>query len=501
MKKINIILAFLGIMLSSCEEFLTVTPETALSSATFYKTESDFEQAVNAAYAPLRTIADNRSWLLSEMRSDNTIYARNINFGATEQQEDLSDHALPEAQGITSNTHVLNQYRQDYLIIARANQILDQIDDVEFGQASKDNLKGQALFLRGYAYYELARYFGSVPLHLTPVTSREEAALPLTPEAEIYNHLIGDIQSAINLLPIRSQQGVGRASKGAAQMLLADVYITQKKWSEAETLLKAIVNSGGYELIANYEDVFSESVGNKNNAESLFEIQYLEGPEGLNSDFLYAFMPRPISLDELRPITGTSNPQPLDGEGNNIPTPDIIAAYEDGDLREDASIAYVEIAGSDREDKVYPYIKKYAKHHDLHGNHGINWPIYRYAEVLLFLAEALNEQGKTEEAAGYLNQVRDRAGLDDTDAAGQAGMREAIFDERRVELAFENKRWFDITRADRVQEIIGAFGQRALANPLDYYYPEGATFRSNAFTNITKYYALPAAEAEITPHF
>lgn len=501
MKKISIFIALLGITMSSCEEFLTITPETALSSATFYKTETDFEQAVNATYAPLRTIANTRSWLLCEMRSDNTIYARNINFGATEQQEDISDHSLPDDQGITTNTHVLNQYRQDYLIIARANQILTQIDEIEFNQASKDNLKGQALFLRGYAYYELARYFGSVPLHLTPVTTREEAALPLTPESEIYAQLISDIQAAVNLLPVRSQQGVGRASKGAAQMLLADVFITQKRWAEAETLLKAIISSGEYQLIANYEDVFSESVGNKNNAESLFEIQFLEGPEGLNSSFLYSFMPRPISLQELQPITGTSNPQPLDGEGNNIPTPDIIAAYEEGDLRKDASIAYVEISGSDRANKVYPYIKKYAKHHDLHGNHGINWPIYRYAEVLLFLAEALNEQGKTTEAAGHLNEIRSRAGLANTTATGQAEMREAIFKERRVELAFENKRWFDITRADRVQEIIGAFGARALANPLDYYYPAGNTFRSIAFTNITKYYALPAAEAEITPHF
>ncbi|AEL25140.1 RagB/SusD family nutrient uptake outer membrane protein [Cyclobacterium marinum] len=501
MKKINIYIVLLGIMLSSCEEFLTLAPETALSSATFYKTEADFEQAVNATYAPLRSIADDRSWLLSEMRSDNTIYARNINFGATEQQEDISDHALPEAQGITSNGHVLNQYRQDYLIIARANQILSVIDEVEFDQTSKDNLKGQALFLRGYAYYELARYFGGVPLHLDPVTAREEAALPVTPEAEIYNQLISDIQASIALLPTRSNQGVGRASKGAAQMLLADVYITQKKWAEAETLLNAIVSSGEYELIGNYEDVFSESVGNKNNIESLFEVQYLEGPEGLNGNFLYSFMPRPISPQELQPITGTSNTQGLDGEGNNIPTPDIIAAYEDGDLRKDASIAYVEIAGSDREDKVYPYIKKYAKAHDLHGNHGMSWPIYRYAEVLLFLAEALNEQGKTAEAAAYLNQIRDRAGLAATTASSQSDMREAIFKERRVEFAFENKRWFDITRADRVQEIIGAFGQRAVANPLDYYYPEGHTFRDHAFSNITKYYALPAAEAEITPHF
>jgi tetratricopeptide (TPR) repeat protein len=457
MKKISIYIALLGIIMSGCEDFLTIAPETSLSSATFYQTESDFQQAVNAAYAPLRTITNDRSWLLTEMRSDNTIYARNINFGATEQQEDLSDHSLPDAQGITTNVHVLNQYRQDYLIIARTNQILTLIDDVEFNQAAKDNLKGQTLFLRGYAYYELARYFGSVPLHLEPVTTREEAALPLAPESEVYAQIISDIQAAINLLPIRSQQGVGRASKGAAQMLLADVFITQKRWAEAETLLKAIVNSGEYELIPNYEDVFSESVGNKNTKESLFEIQYLEGPQGLQSSFLYNFMPRPISLQELQPITGTSNPQPLDGEGNNIPTPDMIAAYEDGDLRKDASIAYVEISGSDRADKVYPYIKKYAKHHALHFNHGINWPIYRYAEVLLFLAEALNEQGKTTEAAEHLNAVRNRAGLANTTASGQADMREVIFKERRVELAFENKRWFDITRADRVQEIIGAF--------------------------------------------
>ncbi|GEO21589.1 RagB/SusD family nutrient uptake outer membrane protein [Cyclobacterium qasimii] len=501
MKKINIFIVLLGIMTSSCEEFLTLTPETALSSATFYKTEADFEQAVNATYAPLRSIADDRSWLLSEMRSDNTIYARNINFGATEQQEDISDHALPDAQGITSNGHVLSQYRQDFLIIARANQILSVIDEVEFDETSKANLKGQALFLRGYAYYELARYFGGVPLHLTPVTTREEAALPVTPEEGIYNQLISDIQTSISLLPVRSNQGVGRASKGAAQMLLADVYITQKKWAEAESLLKAIVNSGEYELIANYEDVFSESVGNKNNIESLFEVQFLEGPEGMNGNFLYSFMPRPITPDELQPITGTSNTQGLDGEGNNIPTPDVIAAFEDGDKRMDASIAYVEIAGSDRDYKVYPYIKKFAKHHELNGNHGINWPIYRYAEVLLFLAESLNEQGKTTEAAALINEIRNRAGLDATAASSQAEMREAIFKERRVEFAFENKRWFDITRADRVQEIIGAFGQKALANPLDYYYPDGHTFRSNAFTNITKYYALPASEAEITPHF
>ncbi len=501
MKKITITLISLIFVFSSCDDFLIITPETSLSSATFFQTESDFQQAVNAAYAPMRNIVNDRMWLLTEMRSDNTIYARNILFGATEQQEDLSDHALPEADGITTNVHVLNQYRLDYLIIARVNQILTTIDDVEFDQASKNNIKGQAHFLRAYAYYELVRYFRNAPLHLTPVTTREQAALPLSSEAELYAQVISDAQQAVQLLPNRSAQGIGRATSGAARMLLADVYMTQKRWAEAETLLKDIVNSGQYQLIPEYADVFSETSANKNNIESVFEVQYLEGPEGMHSTFLYNFMPRPISPAELRPITGTSNTQPLDGQGNNIPTPDIIEAYEQGDERLEASIAYVEIAGSLRENKEYPYIKKFAKHHSLHGNHGMNWPIYRYAEVLLFLAEALNEQGNSGEAATYLNMVRNRAGLANSTASSQDEMREAIFRERRVELAFENKRWFDLTRTDRYMQVISDFAERAKSDPMRYYYPAGATFRNHAFTNITKHYALPAAEAEITPHF
>ncbi|MDF2157493.1 RagB/SusD family nutrient uptake outer membrane protein [Algoriphagus sp. CAU 1675] len=504
MKKYIITLLTSGLLLTGCgEDFLEVVPETQLSSATFFKTQSDFEQAVNAAYVPLRTITNDRSWLLGEMHSDNTYYARNILFGATEQQEDIADFAVPEANGLTSNTHVLNQYRQDYLIISRTNQILALIDDVDFDAAAKANVKGQALFLRAYAYFELVRYFGSVPLHLTPVATREEAALPLATEEELFAQIISDLTAAVPLLPEKSQQELGRASAGAARMLLANVYINRKNWSEAESLLKAIVNSGEYGLIENYEDVFPGNAANKNNLESIFEVQFLEGAAGLNGSFIYNFMPRPISASELQPITGTSNPQNIDGEGNNIPTPDIIQAYEEGDLRKDVSIGYVELSGSFRDDKVYPYIKKHAKPHSLHGNHGTNWIIYRYAETLLFLAEALNEQGKTSEAAGYLNMVRNRADLDDTSASGQAELREAIFRERRVELAFENKRWFDIARTDRIQEIIVPYGQRIIANPLDYYYPPvaGAVPRSNAFTNLSKFYPLPAAESDLSPYF
>jgi len=502
MKKYILAILVTALALTGCEDFLTVVPETQLSSATFYKNQTDFEQAVNAAYVPLRTIINDRAWLLSEMHSDNTYYARNVLFGATDNQEDIADFSIPESNGTTANTHVLNQWRQDYLIISRANQILTLIDEVDFDAAVKGNVKGQALFLRAYSYFELARYFGSVPLHLTPVATRGEAALPLSTEAEIYTQIEKDLVDAVPLLLKKATQEPGRATEGSARTLLANVYIHQKKWPEAEQILAPVLTQG-YQLMGSYEMAFPGNTANKNNAESVFEVQFIEGAAGLNGNFIYSFMPRPISAAELQPIMGTSNPQNIDGEGNNIPTPDIIAAYEEGDLREVASVGYVTLAGSFRDNKTYPYIKKHAKLHSQHGNTGTNWVVYRYAEVLLFMAEALNEQGKTGEAVTFLNQIRQRAGLAATTAAGQNELREAIFKERRVELAFENKRWFDIVRTDRIQEIIVPYGQRIIANPLDYYYPpnQNSKPRSNAFSNLGKFYAYPAAESDLSPYF
>ncbi len=502
MKKTIIFLLLITFTQTGCkDDFLNLVPATALSSATFYTKEADFDQAVNGAYVPLRDIFNSRSWLLSEMHSDNTYYARNILFGATEQQEDLADFADPTNNGISTNTHVLNQYRLDYQIIARVNQILAQIDDVDFDASNKANLKGQSHYLRGFAYFELVRYFGKAPLHLTPVTDRQGASLPLTEADGLYTQIIADVQAAISSLPTKANQEPGRVTKGAAQMLLANVYMVQQNWSGAETLLREIVNSGEYQLMPTYEEAFSDNSSNKNNSESIFEVQFLEGSAGLNGSFIYNFMPRPISPTELEPIMGTSNPQPINGEGNNIPTPDMIAAYEDGDLRKDASIDYVTLEGSLRSDQTYPYIKKYAKKHSLHGNTGTNWPVYRYSEALLFLAEALMEQNKSAEAIPFLNQVRTRAGLATTTATAQTDLRTAIHQERRVELAFENKRWHDLVRTEKAIETITAYGNRIKADPFSYYYPEGAQPRGNAFSNISIYYGLPAAESDLSPHF
>ncbi|RIV18733.1 RagB/SusD family nutrient uptake outer membrane protein [Fibrisoma montanum] len=508
MKKKILLASLIGLSVTSCnnDTFLTVVPETALSSATFFTKEADFQQAVNAIYVPLRPMYNEAAWALEEMHSDNTYYARNVLFGAVDNTQNLADFAILNAGGLSANTIILNIYRLNYQIIARANQVLALIDNVSFGTDqrstdSKNNLKGQAYFLRGFAYFKLAQLFGKAPLHLTPVADREGAAKPLAQATELYAQVEKDVAEAIKLLPLKKDQEGGRATSGAARMLLANLYMVQKKWPQAETLLREIVTSGEYLLLPDYNDAFSTTTGNKNNRESVFEVQYIEGPAGLNGNQIYRFIPAPITADELRPITGTSNPQAISGENNNVPTPDIIAAYEPGDKRKDISIGTVTLSQSLRANKTYPYIKKYARPHSQHNNTGQNWPVYRYAEVLLFLAEALNEQGKTAEAVPFLNQVRSRAGLTAAAAGSQASLREAIFRERRVELAFENKRWYDLVRTGRVNEIITAYGARIKANPQEYYFPSGAVPPPNAFTNLEVYYPLPAVEAALTPNF
>ncbi|MEO5996077.1 MAG: RagB/SusD family nutrient uptake outer membrane protein [Chitinophagaceae bacterium] len=498
MKSRLIIIILAGFMITGCKKFLVVTPETNLSSATFFKTEADFKQAVNGAYVPLRSIVNGPAYILGEMHSDNTYYFRNILFGAVDPTENVADFALPSAGGVTTNGNVLNQYRQDYLIIARANQILATIDAVDFAADSKNNLKGQALFLRAYAYFELARYFGKVPMHLTPVTNRAEAALPLMSVDSVYLQIGKDADAASKILLNKAKQEPGRVTSGAAKVLLANAYIQQKKWALAEPLLRDVISNDGYSLMADYNNAFSNTNDNKNNQESVFEVQFQEGSAGYNGSIIYNFLPRPMTAAELQPITGVSNPQSLSGEGNNAPTPDIIAAYEAGDKRKDISIAYVTLSGSLRDNKVYPYVKKFAKTHALFGNTGNNWPIYRYAEVLLFMAEALNEQGKAAEAATYLNQVRTRAGLP---ASTATDLRDAILRERRIELAFENKRWFDLVRSGTAVAVITAYGARVKANPLNYYFPAGAVPPNNAFTNLTLFYDLPADEGALSPYF
>lgn len=497
MKKIIGILTIIaaGAFTSCSEDFLQLPPEDSLSKAIFFQTQSDFEQAINATYAPLRDLYNiggnsQGAWGMAELTSDNTYYKYNPNYRAVQDGESLADFYVNDGNGTISNKYTIN-----YLIIARANQILDLIDGIDFEDNSvKDNIKGQAYFLRALCYFDLVQFYGAVPLHLVPVTGREDAALPLTPAADIYTQILSDVGESISLLPLKSAQEAGRATRGSAQMLLANVQIVQGSWGAAESTLTSLIGSDEYDLLGDYANVFD--LNNKNSVESIFEIQFLEGTEGFASTFPYNWMPEPVTAEQVAEITGVPNSQASNQQGFNIPTPDLLESYEDGDLRETVSIDSIDTDGT-----YYPYIKKFWTPHSIPGITGVNWPVYRYAEALLFMAEAVNEQGRPGDAEPYLNDVRDRAGLDPLNGLNQSEMRQAIMDERQVELAFENKRWLDLVRTGTAEAVMSAFGDRVKANPQDYYFPAGFAPPAAAFNTIYTLFPLPAGEALLNPNF
>lgn len=490
--KIKLIaIAFLSSVLSSCNDFLDVVPETSLTADNFYQSQQDFEQAVGGVYAPLQGLY-NQDWVLNEMRSDNTYFIYNIAQRGYKQQEDAATFTLETNNGNTSG-----KWTNDYLIIARANLMLKTIDAATFDATAKNNLKGQALFLRAFAYFDLVKNFGGVPLFLDPATSYQTTFKGRSEASDIYKQIIADADAASKLLPAKAS-APGRATSGAALTLLADAYINQKSWPEAEAALKTVTTLG-YSLLPNYADIYKPT--NKANSEIIFDVQYAEGTsQAIFNSLPYLFipvLPDPSVITGVKPATQQTN------GGFNVPTPEMLRAYEDTlkDQRFSASIGFY-TGTSPLIGVTYnriPYIKKYIHPHSVYNQTADNGPIYRYAEVLLMLAEVANEQGKTSDAAGFLNQVRTRAGLGATKANSQTDMRTAILNERRVELAFENKRWRDLVRSGLAVQVMSAFGARVKANPQAYYYPAGSAPVANAF-NVTErdlLYPIPVGEIVI----
>ncbi|HEU4554289.1 MAG TPA: RagB/SusD family nutrient uptake outer membrane protein [Chitinophaga sp.] len=455
----------------SCKkDFIQLTPEDSYTAGNFYKTETQFQSAVIAAYAPLRDVLVN-DYFTSEMHSDNTIYQPIPGNRGTAivQRENISDFT-----NTSTNAYANATWEHSYTGIARCNIVIDRLADASISDSAKTVFDGQVKFLRALNYFKLVRLYGGVPLFLHEVTKADDAFRERATVAEVYDQIIADATDAINELkaPARFPQ-TGEATKGAATLLLAEVYAVQKKWSEAEALLNSMATMG-YDLNADYADAFSPA--NKNGRESVFEIQYLGGTAtGATPDVLsFHFLPRST---DTRLLTGISINNTGTG-GWNTPSSDLIQAFEPGDKRLDASIGIVEGTYNASSYFTYsavksvvnytpdpgktgvPYIKKYL-HSPLPAPTGSSddFPIYRYSDALLLLAEALNEQGKSGEALVPLNRVRQRAGLPDVTTANQSALRSIILHERRVELAFENHRWTDLLRTDSALAVINAFGK------------------------------------------
>jgi hypothetical protein len=509
MKKIYILITILSFTAVSCKKsFIDLTPNDSVSPTTFYKTESDFRQAIAAAYAPLQDLAVN-DYFTSEMRSDNSHYQPYpSNRGtANVQRESISDWVDDPTNAYTNAV-----YFHCYNGISRSNIVIGRLAPVNLAAAVKSDIDGQAKFLRAWNYFKLVRLFGAVPLYIKEVTKAEEAFLPRSTVDEVYAQIIRDATDAINeLAPPAKFPQIGQATKGSATMLLAEVYMTQKKYAEAEVLLNTLP-AMGYGLNANYADAFLTT--NKNSKESIFEIQYLQGTDkGTQpSNFIYQFLPRTKNTGIVTTFGTTVIATDNSGTGGwNTPTQDLISTYEPNDKRLDASIGIAEGAYNTSDLLVIsanksvvnytpaagkvgvPYIKKYLHPHVVANNTNDNWPIYRYSDALLLLAEAQNEQGKPGLALTNLNTVRVRAGLTGSIEIDQTKLRAVIMHERRVELAFENHRWHDLVRTGTAITVMTTYGVKA--KTIYSYLP------ANAFGINTNrlLFPIPQSEKELNP--
>jgi len=445
------------LLLAACgKSFLDISPEHFQNEGDYFKTAEQFEQAVNGAYAPLQGLYTSSHWALAEMRSDNTSYQKNTGDASGFPKEELDEFREQD-----DNNYVYTYFNYCYNGISRCNTVLDHLEGAAVDAQVKQQVTGQAAFLRAFYYFNLVRCFGDIPLVTHEVTSTTGAfsIAERRPAADVYTQIMTDAQTAIDNLPDiwTDAADKGRAVKAAAQTLLAEVHLTLKQYDQAIPLLRAVMQSpAGYDLLPDYAALYT--LANKNNIESIFEIQYMEGSSNEYSDFIYQFAP----YNAGTAVTGFGL-YAGSGSGWNIPTQDMLDAYEAGDERLAASVS---LSFTDpNTGRVVPYVVKYNTPHGLRYQTSSNFPVYRFADVLLMLAECLNETGFAANGEAYtlMNRVRQRAGLlpktaGNTDPAldvsTQEAFRQAVWQERRVELAFENHRWFDLLRTGRAATVM-----------------------------------------------
>lgn len=452
-------------LLAGCKDYLELEHRSVPDEESFYKTSQDAVVATNAAYNPLLDIyrGDNGLWLLTEVASDNTddtnVNIDNLTLG-------------------TSDATVSAAWQRHYLGIARCNTVLSRLPGISMDQTLRDRLMLEARFLRGLYYFNLVRLFGSIPLVVTEVDDLQQTTpenLPRQATVEqVYEQIIEDFTAAESLPASYGPSDAGRATKGAAAAFLAKVYLTTKQWDKAAAKSKQVIDSKAYSLLPAYESNFL--VNMKNSPESIFEVQFFLGAQSGTGNFLgqnlYELFAPAGSGSSVTGIVGSN------GGGRNIPTENLVTSYETGDPRKDASLRTSYINASKNVVNVN-YMLKYldpSATGGVQGGSGVgssnNVRLYRYSDLLLVYAEALNEisQGNPQ-AYQAINLVRARAragtaALPDLTTRSQEAFQQAVYHERRVELAFENHRWFDLVRTGMASDVLSKTKNIQLRNAL-----------------------------------
>lgn len=460
MKKLLYLLPLI-FLATACNSVLDRSPQESYTLDNYFLDAEQATQSVNAIYSQLRDWETHVfSFIgMTDIVSDDSNKGSTPNDAFFLQEVDDFTHTA-------TNVAPASVWKGYYVGIFRANLAIDRIPTVpEMDENLRNRLIGEAKFLRAHFYFNLVRWFGDVPLLTEPFPS--EFSIERSPKNLVYEQIITDLNEASDVLPTRTgyaSADVGRATQGAAKALLAKVYLTIENWPEAERIALEVINSGQYDLYNSYAKLFRRE--GENSVESIFEVQAAAYETGGGGS----------QYNEVQGVRGDPNL----GWGFNSPTNDLLAAYEPGDPRRDATILFVGEVLPDGsgivQDNVNIIGERYnqkawvPEHTGGNGNGPGNIRILRYADVLLIAAEALNENGKTPAALTYINQVRTRARgtspsvLPNLTLTDPAELRAAIWRERRVELALEQHRWFDLVRQKRAATVMQNVGKNFIVN-------------------------------------
>lgn len=460
MKKFNIITIILACMtFASCSGYLDKYPFDAVSTGATV-TDEVAEALTNACYKPLQSsnLYNMRMWSLD-------IIAGNSNVGAGGGTDGIETVQAANFVATSDNGYALYVWRSPWIGINRCNIVLQDVAAANINQSLKDRCMGEAYFLRAHYYFILAQLFGGVPVLTAPHNASESTNIARNTLDETYSRIISDCMKAIDLLPAKSTysgSNIGRASKDAALTQLAKIYLVlapkDHSYYQKVTDLCDQVASLGYDL-SKYDYSSNFGIKAKSSKEAIFQVGYSGSTQ-------YDFWDSESQSSWLSTFMGPRNSGMVAGAyGWNQPTQEFISQYEPGDLRKDITVFYEGCPDFDgiKYDpsfsmsgyNVRKFLVSKADSPEYNTNSS-DFVVYRYADVLLMKAEALNEMGSTEAACIPLNVVRKRAGLAGISGKTQSQLREIIIHERRMELAFEGQRWFDLVR-------IGTSGEYAIS--------------------------------------
>ncbi len=466
MKNYFEILVLFVLVFSSCsDDFLEKKPLSSLTSESWYNTKDEIKASINAVYDPLQHTSMYKHAAARWGAKTDEMYRAFDWYGFTYTPTNSASNVM---------------WNSLYQGILAANVFLEKTEKSNSEANFLDPLKGEAYFLRGFYYYHLVRWFGGVPIINKSVTAETNLQLPRNSVEEVYAQIIGDLEIAIEKLPLKSKYpltDLGKATKGAAQTILANMYLFRANpgdLGKVKSLTEQVISSKEYDLAPTYKMIFE--LTNENGIESVFEAQFQKGSKYADGSWVNTYVTsyNSTSVQEI-----------------------FFHLWDPTDLRRDVAVC---APGK----TINDYTNMSAFYHQakmilgLHGPTSVaggvqdspmNYMIERYANVLLMHAEAVNElSGPNAEIINNVNRIRRRAGLADLPITiSKEDFRMAIRKERKYELAFEGHRWFDLLRYEK--QGLGGGVTDVLVDKNSPHY--------NANVILPKHYLMPIPQTEI----